>query len=208
MAHLEVERKPARPWWIWVLLAIILIGLAVLLYNKYGTGTTTSKTVTDTTANSNTPIAATGPDWKTVDFNSEVTIDENITDQDIATRGNGTYVIYTLGDNILFPTDGSEITANGQAKLKMISDVLIKRYSGGTIGVFGSTDSKGTASDNKELGKQRAESVKNWLSSNGNVPTENISIQSLGETEPVATNATPDGRHQNRNVAIVVFPKK
>lgn len=36
MAHLEVEPKPGRPWWTWVLLAIVLIALAVLLYNKYG----------------------------------------------------------------------------------------------------------------------------------------------------------------------------
>ena len=35
MAHLEVEPKPGRPWWIWVLLVVVLIALAVLLYNKY-----------------------------------------------------------------------------------------------------------------------------------------------------------------------------
>jgi len=35
MAHLEVEPKPGRPWWIWVLLAIVLVALGVLLYNKY-----------------------------------------------------------------------------------------------------------------------------------------------------------------------------
>lgn len=37
MAHLEVEPKPSRPWWIWLLIAIILVGLAAFLFDKYGT---------------------------------------------------------------------------------------------------------------------------------------------------------------------------
>ncbi|MFI5453403.1 OmpA family protein [Pedobacter sp. UC225_61] len=60
----------------------------------------------------------------------------------------------------------------------------------------------------QELGKQRAEAVKQWLTSPGNVPATTISVQSVGETQPVATNETSQGRKQNRNVSIVVFPKQ
>jgi outer membrane protein OmpA-like peptidoglycan-associated protein len=208
MAHLEVEPKPSRPWWIWALLVIILIALAAVLFNKCGsekTGTANDTLSSDTTSG---PIAATVPDWNSVDFNSATTTDADITDSDIATNSNGTYTIYTLGENILFPTDGNEVSQTGQAKLKMISDVLNKRFQGATIGVFGRTDSTGPAKENKELGKQRAEAVKNWLTTSGSVPSGNVSVQSLGEREPVATNATTAGRKLNRNVSIVVFPKQ
>ncbi len=206
MAHLEVEPKPARPWWVWALIIIILVALAAMLLRKCDAEDSDAQraTVTDSTGRA---VAATGPDWKTVDFNSATMTDADISDGDIETRGNGTYTIYTLGENILFPTSGNDVTANGQAKLKMISDVLNKRFEGATIGVFGNTDSTGPADENKELGKQRAEAVKNWLASAGSVPSETISVQSLGETEPVATNETSAGRKQNRNVSIVVFPK-
>ncbi len=204
MAHLEVEPKPSRPWWIWVLLAIVLVALAAILLNKCGTD---QKSVARTDTINNVG-AATGPDWKTVDFNSEKMTDADINDKNISVSGNANYTIYSLGENILFPTDGNEVSETGQAKLKMISDVIQKRFEGSTIGVFGSTDATGSKDYNKELGKERAESVKNWLTSAGNLASDHISVQSLGETEPVATNQTTAGRQQNRNVSIVVFPKQ
>jgi flagellar motor protein MotB len=39
----------------------------------------------------------------------------------------------------------------------------------------------------------------------GELPADKLSVHTLGETEPVATNATKAGRQQNRNVQIVVF---
>lgn len=179
MAHLEVEPKPSRPWWTWVLLALVLIALAAVLFSKCGSEKTSVVGDTTTTTTSSAPLATTVPDWNTVDFNSATITDEDITDGEITTRGNESYVIYSLGENILFPTDGSVVSTNGQAKLKMISDVLKKRFEGATIGVFGSTDSTGPANENKVLGKQRAESVKDWLVSSGNVPSDMISVCKL-----------------------------
>jgi outer membrane protein OmpA-like peptidoglycan-associated protein len=207
MAHLEVEPKPARPWWVWLLTIIILIALAMFLLRKCDAERSDAERAKKADS-LNAPIAATGPDWKTVDFNSAAVTDADITDSDIEARGNGTYTIYTLGENILFPSSGNDVSENGQKKLKMISDILSKRFAGATIGVFGSTDSTGPANENKALGNQRAESVKDWLASTGNIPGETISVQSFGETEPVASNDTKAGRKQNRNVSIVVFPKQ
>lgn len=207
MAHLEVEPKPSRPWWIWLLLLLVLIALAAILFKKCGNETTVKDSYSTVSDSTGKALAATMPDWNSVDFNSAATKDADITDSDITTRGNGNYTIYTLGENILFPTDGNDVSATGQAKLKMISDVISKRFPGATIGVFGSTDSTGPASENKQLGKERAEAVKSWLTTSGNIAKETISVQSLGEAEPVATNQTKEGRQQNRNVSIVVFPK-
>lgn len=208
MAHLEVEPKPARPWWIWVLVGIVLIALSAFLFDKCGSERTmvsgdTTMTLTDTVG-----VARIAPNWKDIDFDAATVKDVDITDNDIVTRGNENYTIYSLGENILFPTDGSVISANGEAKLRMISDVLQKRFEGATIGIFGSTDSTGPVNENKALGQQRAEAVKNWLVSAGNLAADRLSVQSLGEKEPVASNETAAGRQQNRNVAIVVFPNK
>lgn len=208
MAHLEVQPKESRPWWMWLLLALVAIALAALLFNKCNSEKTAIGPDTTVNNTGSASMAATVPDWKSVNFNSETTTDADITDRDISTRGNETYTIYTLGENILFPTDGSVVSKAGEAKLKMISDVLNKRFDGATVGVFGSTDATGGENLNKELGRERAESVKNWLAASGKVASETISVQSLGETEPVATNQTEAGRQQNRNVSIVVFPKK
>ncbi len=208
MAHLEVQPKASRPWWMWALLVLVLVALAALLLNKCESENKVAGNDTITNNSSVAPLATTVPDWNTVDFNAATTTDADVNDSEIITRGNETYTIYTLGENILFPTDGSVVSASGAAKLKMISAALAKRFDGATIGVFGSTDSKGTASDNKELGKQRAESVKDWLASTGNIASETISVQTLGETDPIATNQTAAGRQQNRNVSIVVFPRR
>jgi outer membrane protein OmpA-like peptidoglycan-associated protein len=206
MAHLEVEPKPARPWWIWALTIIVLIALAAMLLRKCDVEYSDAKRAA--AADSTQADAIAGPDWKAVDFYAGPTTDSDLNDGDIETRTDGNYTIYTIGENILFPSSGNDITESGQAKLKMISEVLKKRFEGATIGVFGSADSTGSAGENNELGKQRAEAVKNWLTSNGNIPGETISVQSFGETKPTATNETEAGRKQNRNVSIVVFPKQ
>jgi len=208
MAHLEVEKKPSRPWWVWALLVIIVIALAAMLLRKCDAEYGDAQRAAAKDSLNNRNAAVSNPDWKTVDFNAAATADADITDAEITTHANDNYTIYTLGENILFPSDQNEVSTNGQAKLKLISEVISKRFPEATIGVFGSTDSTGPADENKELGKQRATTVKDWLTSTGNLPSETVTVQSLGETEPVATNQTTAGRQQNRNVSIVVFPKK
>ncbi len=110
----------------------------MLHLRKFGTERSDDKR-SETRDYSSIPIASTGPDWKAVDFTPALTTNADITD--IPMGVNGIYTIYTLGENILFPSSGNDVCANGQSKLKMIGDVLDKRFKGATIGVFGSTDS-------------------------------------------------------------------
>jgi outer membrane protein OmpA-like peptidoglycan-associated protein len=67
--------------------------------------------------------------------------------------------------------------------------------------VIGHTDSIGSEKYNFELGRKRAEDIKNLLVSNG-VPLDRITIVSMGETESSDTNATRDGRSKNRRVEV------
>lgn len=104
MAHLEVEPKRSSPWWIWLIVAIVALGIIALLARGCNNENTTlvanDSTTTDTTMTDT--IARTQPDWSSVDFNGPTTSDPDITDKDITVAGNDNYTIYSLGENILF----------------------------------------------------------------------------------------------------------
>jgi outer membrane protein OmpA-like peptidoglycan-associated protein len=211
MAHLEVEPKKSTPW-LWILLALVDLALLFFLFKGCGNGTankattdSTSTTSADTSAGN--AIAATQPDWSKVDLNAPETPDADITDKDVTVRGNDQYTIYSLGEDILFAIDKNALQGSAESKLKQVATSLTKRFKGAVIGVYGSTDATGDVAHNKQLGADRANSVKDWLVKNG-FDADKISVQSLGETEPVATNETKTGRQQNRNVSIVAFPSK
>jgi len=210
MAHLEVKPKSGTPWWLWLLIAIIAIAILLFLLKgcggkKTAVATDSTTTTTDSTS-AKTAVAVTTPDFNNVDFNSPKSSDPDVTDKDIAVSGNDKYTIYTLGENILFATDQSTVQGSAEVKLKQVIASLNKRFKGATIGVFGNTDSTGTAGHNKQLGAQRAAAVKAWLVSNGSLDSTKVSVHSLGESKPVASNTTASGRQQNRNVEIVAFP--
>ncbi|WP_462266740.1 OmpA family protein [Mucilaginibacter sp.] len=212
MAELDVRPKRSNPWWLWLLLALVALAILFFLFKgcntKKGAVSTTDSTstvTTDSSASGKPAIAATEPDWNNVDFNSPKSADQDVTDPDIAVSGNDKYTIYTLGENILFATDKNTVQSSGEAKLKQVIGSLNKRFKGASIGVYGSTDSTGTAGHNKQLGAERAEAVKGWLAKNG-IDSTKITVRSLGESKPVASNATASGRQQNRNVSIVAFP--
>jgi outer membrane protein OmpA-like peptidoglycan-associated protein len=208
MADLDVQPKNSTPAWLWPLVALIALGLLFYLVkgcnhtNTTVVTTDSTKTVTDTTR----AVAVTQPDWDNVDFNSPNSADPDITDKDIVVRSNDKYTIYTLGENILFATDQNTLQGNAGEKLKMITTAINKRFKGASIGVYGNTDATGSASHNKQLGADRATVVRNWMVSSGGMDSTRVSVHTLGATKPVATNATPAGRQQNRNVEIVAFP--
>lgn len=204
MAELDVQPKKSNPW-IWILLALIAIVILFFLLKGCNSKTTTVATTDSTTTKT---VAVTQPDWSKVDFNAAKANDADVTDPAIAVSGNDQYTIYTLGENILFATDQNNLQGTAGDKLKQIVASLNKRFKGASIGVYGSTDSTGTAGHNKMLGAERAAAVKNWLVQTGGLDSTLVSIHSLGETKPVATNATATGRQQNRNVSIVAFPNK
>jgi len=215
MAQLEVQpKKKANLWWLWILLGLIAIALFYFITRRSDNRSSEATATTDT-SNSATgapapttsieSAAATHPDWSGVDFNSPETSDPDITDRDISVRGNNSYTIYSLGENILFATGQSTLQGTADRKLKQVASSLNRRFKGSTVGVFGNTDSAGGAGDNKQLGAERAAAVKDWLIKNGGLDESKVSVQSFGESRPVASNATAGGRQQNRNVENVVF---
>ena len=69
--------------------------------------------------------------------------------------------------------------------------------------VEGHTDSVGGDDYNQQLSEHRAGSVRDYLTGAG-IPTDSVTAQGFGKSQPVATNTTATGRQQNRRVELVV----
>lgn len=199
MAELNVQPKKAASILPWILLLLGLAALIWFLTRRHDDKETASTTATTQSSTSSNTAAA---DWNGVDFNAPAATYDEITDKNINVRGNDRYGIYGLGENVLFDEGKATIRPDAEANLKQIVSSVEKRYNGGDVRVYGFTDAQGSAGYNKELAQQRAEAVKGWLQSNG-VEANRISVAAIGEAQPVATNATEEGRQQNRRVEIV-----
>lgn len=115
-----------------------------------------------------------------------------------------------LGD-VLFDFDKTAIRPAAEPTLQDIAS-LIKASSAGTVAIEGHTDSKGSASYNKDLSLRRAQAVAQWLTSHG-VDKARLTVKGLGDTQPIQSNRlangadNPQGRAQNRRVEFVL-PKR
>ena len=112
----------------------------------------------------------------------------------------------TFKSDVMFDTNSSVIksAAYASGEIDRVAQIL-NRYSDTTIKVVGHTDSTGSESNNQQLSEQRANAVKNALVVK-NVQAARISALGMGESYPIADNATEGGRQLNRRVAIIIEP--
>jgi outer membrane protein OmpA-like peptidoglycan-associated protein len=109
-----------------------------------------------------------------------------------------------MPSNITFATDQSYISTGFNDTLNGIAKVMNK-YEKTYLSVEGHTDSTGQDSYNMNLSRERAQSVKAYLA-NQDIMASRISTSGFGETRPIATNDTANGRAQNRRVEIQIVP--
>ncbi|MBB3321063.1 OmpA family protein [Atlantibacter sp. RC6] len=95
----------------------------------------------------------------------------------------------------------------GSTKLLVNSLVGIKARPGWLIVVAGHTDNTGDDASNQVLSLKRAEAVRDWMRDTGDVAESCFAVQGYGESRPVATNDTPEGRALNRRVEISLVPQ-
>jgi outer membrane protein OmpA-like peptidoglycan-associated protein len=117
----------------------------------------------------------------------------------------GSQLIVTLPQDILFGFDSASVSIQSQADLQAVAASL-NRYPNSTVNVIGHTDNSGDAAYNQDLSERRASAVANVLVASGVSPSR-INIVGRGESQPVASNQTADGRAQNRRVEIVITPQ-
>ncbi|MFN3405731.1 MAG: OmpA family protein [Cytophagaceae bacterium] len=106
--------------------------------------------------------------------------------------------------NLLFETNSDVIVSSSFESLNKLASVLINNPKN-KIHLEGHTDNVGDDNANMDLSQRRAESVKNYLVKRG-VQADRISTAGFGETRPVATNDTDEGRHKNRRVEMNIIP--
>ncbi|MDO7834533.1 OmpA family protein [Sphingobium sp. HBC34] len=127
------------------------------------------------------------------------------------TAGTGVDVIRD-GDNLLlrmpsgitFATDSSVVQPQFQPTLNDVGAILAQ-YPKTYIDVLGHTDSDGADAYNQALSERRARSVADYLVSRG-VQSARIATRGYGETQPIASNATAEGKASNRRVEIKIAP--
>ena len=106
----------------------------------------------------------------------------------------------------LFDSGKSDLKP-GSTKMLVNSLVGIKAKPGWLIVVSGHTDNTGNPKLNQTLSLKRAEAVRDWMRDTGDVPVSCFAVQGYGESRPIATNDTPEGRAQNRRVEISLVPQ-
>lgn len=101
-----------------------------------------------------------------------------------------------------FGFDSSNLTPSSEENLAKLAKVL-KEQPNTNISIYGHTDSKGSDDYNLKLSERRANSVVNYLNSLG-ISLSRMTPKGMGETEPIATNDTPEGRAKNRRVEFAI----
>ena len=116
----------------------------------------------------------------------------------------GDSIVLNMPSNVTFDTDRAEIKPQFDATLNSVALVL-KEYNQTLIDVVGHTDSTGDANHNYDLSRRRAAAVAQYLSAQQLDP-HRFSVEGHGASDPIASNASPSGRAQNRRVEITILP--
>jgi len=116
----------------------------------------------------------------------------------------GDQIILNMPSDITFNVDQDAVKSGFYPVLNSVAKVLV-RYRQTVVDVYGYTDSSGGDQYNLDLSQRRAMSVANYLSSQG-VDQRRFAVTGFGKERPIASNATAEGRAQNRRVEIQLSP--
>jgi outer membrane protein OmpA-like peptidoglycan-associated protein len=119
----------------------------------------------------------------------------------LETRDTPRGLVVNMGD-VLFATGKYNLRPEAQIVLAKLSGIILS-HPGLNLAVEGYTDSTGSDDFNLKLSQQRADTVREYLVSQGLVDST-VTAKGFGKTNPVADNETPAGRQKNRRVEIVV----
>lgn len=116
----------------------------------------------------------------------------------------GDKIVINLPSNVSFATGSSSVNPNFYPALNAIGKVLAK-YNQTILDVDGHTDNVGGAQFNQNLSEQRALSVANYVANSG-IDQRRFRIRGFGESSPIASNTSANGRAANRRVEIAILP--
>lgn len=116
----------------------------------------------------------------------------------------GDRIVLNMPSNVTFATDQDQVIPPFYPTLDSVA-IVLNKFNRTLIDVNGHTDSTGSLAHNQGLSERRAASVANYLGSRS-VDQRRISTLGFGPSQPIASNATPEGRAQNRRVEVLIAP--
>lgn len=129
---------------------------------------------------------------------------ESLANTDVKVEQQGNQIKLVMPENVTFATNSATLSANARDALTAASKTLIQ-YPDTTLTINGHTDNTGSDAINDPLSRNRAQSVASFLQSQG-VASSRLTTAGHGSRQPVASNATQEGRAQNRRVEILINP--
>ncbi len=136
-------------------------------------------------------------------FQVPLTTHERVEDSALSSRSDGDTRSLDLSSDVLFDIDEATLTDAAQEEIQRVADRIAESGVTGTISVVGHTDSVGSDAHNQDLSERRADAVADALEPLLPDGIE-LSTEGRGEHEPVATNATDEGKALNRRVTITL----
>jgi OOP family OmpA-OmpF porin len=112
-----------------------------------------------------------------------------------------------IGASILFAFDSAELSDDGKAIILERIAALGNPENKAEVSVVGHTDSTGPEAYNQKLSESRAQTVAEFIEQMKESPDTNVEYSGVGESDPVDTNDTKEGRMNNRRVVITVVGK-
>ena len=109
----------------------------------------------------------------------------------------------TFDSGILFDVDKFDLRPTSRANLDKLA-VILNKYPDTNILIEGHTDSTGSEEHNLALSRDRAQAVSHYLATR-EVSAPRFSTMGYGESQPIVTNDTAEGRQQNRRVDIAIM---
>jgi outer membrane protein OmpA-like peptidoglycan-associated protein len=122
----------------------------------------------------------------------------------VSVTRHGDHIILNMPGNVTFATDSADISSDFYEVLDSVA-IVLNEFEKTYVDVVGHTDSTGRAEYNQALSVRRAQSVADYLMSREVMP-ERLVVTGRGQTQPIASNDTTEGRALNRRVEIVLTP--
>lgn len=136
--------------------------------------------------------------------NQEAQLRARLRNSGVSVTRVGDNIVLNMPSNITFDTDQAAVKPHFYEVLNSVS-IVLNEFNRTLVDVYGHTDSDGPDQYNLDLSNQRANSVAQYLISQG-VNPRRVEAVGFGETQPVASNNTAVGKAQNRRVEIRIVP--
>jgi outer membrane protein OmpA-like peptidoglycan-associated protein len=134
-----------------------------------------------------------------------VDLEASFADTGVTVERRGDALVIMLPADVTFAFDRSEIRPRFFGVLNAFAETL-RNYPGSDVEVVGHTDSVGSETYNLALSERRGRTVAEYLVARGVEPAR-LTVEAMGESEPIASNATAEGRAANRRVELIIHPR-